>query len=128
MECSPPDFTINNTIDIGVCETSYANEVVDNSPSGHYNPHVLMKYALPDLPSFDSYSSVKNQLYFQHNHVEEGPSLLVTCSQGFAMNCGPKIDEVEVEFHFQMASLLFGLTWGQRDELASLLNMCISIT
>jgi hypothetical protein len=110
MDCSPPDFTINNTIDIGVYETSYANEVVDNSPSRHNNAHVLMKYALPNLPSFDCYSSVKNQLYFQHNHVEEGPSLLVARSQGFAMNCGPKIDELEVEFHFQMASLLCSLT------------------
>jgi len=128
MDCSPPDFTINNTVDIGACETSYANEVVDNSPSGHSNPHVLMKYALPDLPSVDCYSSVKNQLYFQQNHVEKGPSLLVTRSQGFAMNCGPKIDELEVEVHFQMASLLCGLTRGQRDEMASLLTMCISIT
>jgi hypothetical protein len=63
------------------------NEVVDNFPSGdHSNPHVLMKYALLDLPSIDCYSSVENQLYFQHTHVEEGPSLLVARSQGFAMN------------------------------------------
>jgi len=45
-----------------------------------------MKYALLDLPSIDCYSSVENQLYFQHTHVEEGPSLLVARSQGFAMN------------------------------------------
>ena len=57
--------------------------------------------------------------------MEEGPSLLVTRSQGFAMNSGPKTDELAVEFHFQMASFLCGHTRGQRDDLVLLLNMCI---
>jgi hypothetical protein len=42
--------------------------------------------------------------------MEEGPSLLVACSQGFVMDLVQKIDKTEVGFHVGMASLLCTLT------------------
>jgi hypothetical protein len=59
--------------------------------------------------------------------MENGPSFLVARSQGFPPQSMESLDELEVRFHFRMASLLCSLTRGQRDDLAAVCNMCVII-
>ena len=59
--------------------------------------------------------------------MENGPSFLVARSQGFPPQSMESLDKLEVRFHFRMASLLCSLTRGQRDDLAAVCNMCVTI-
>jgi hypothetical protein len=113
---------------IGGTERTTNNVLVEPLSNCHSSSHELIKYALLDTPNFDCFSTLENQLYFKHHHMEEGPSLLVARSQGFVTDLVQKIDKTEVCFHVGMASLLCTLTRQQRDDLASLLKMCIQIT
>jgi len=113
---------------IGGTERTTNNVLVEPLSNCHSSSHELIKYALMDTPNFDCFSTLENQLYFKHHHMEEGPSLLVARSQGFVTDLVQKIDKTEVCFHVGMASLLCTLTRQQRDDLASLLKMCIQIT
>ena len=107
---SVPEFTISDMECIGDTERTTNKVLVEPLSNCHSSSHELIKYALLDTTNFDCFSTLENQLYFKHHHMEEGPSLLVARSQGFVTDLVQKIDKTEVCFHVGMASLLCTLT------------------
>jgi hypothetical protein len=88
----------------------------------------LLEVALPG-PTVIDYSSDRNTSYFQaqHESTGSGPKYLVSQSQFHNTSVHQHVDDLEVDLHVDISSLVSTLTSGQRSKLASVLNRTVLV-